>query len=284
MINTNQFIFRIGHSFFWYLKSELSASNISERYTLLLEAYLLGCGGHLHELYKQTLLVDQLSGVSRLIKSRKKNRHLILQEQLAAIKIENKISLPIQSTMVVSEISVSKCKYMDSFTVPLWLVFKNLDPYGEAIKVLFKTGDDLRADILTLQVLRIMDKLWKDSEVDLHLSTYICISTNIESGIIEVVPNAVTTASIQKVKGVVTGALKKTPLARWLREQNPAEIEYDQAVDNFVRSLAGYCVATYILGIGDRHNDNIMITTSGHLFRKQFYFLFSSQISHFLVF
>jgi hypothetical protein len=58
-------------------------------------------------------------------------------------------------------LKIEKCKTMDSAKAPLWLVFENADRHGENITVLFKAGDDLRQDILTLQMLNIMDHLWK---------------------------------------------------------------------------------------------------------------------------
>lgn len=77
---------------------------------------------------------------------------------------------------------------------------------------------------------------------------------------IEVVVNADTTAKIHKQIGGVTGALKDNTLQQYLMDHNKETNQYKSAQENFIRSCAGYCVATYILGIGDRHPDNIMLS------------------------
>ena len=115
---------------------------------------------------------------------------------------------------------VEKCKTMDSAKVPLWLVFKNADPFGEPIWLIFKSGDDLRQDVLTLQMLGIMDKVWTNEGINLCLTPYKCISTGDGMGMIETVLNSDTTANIQYNSGGVTGPLKQTALADWLRKLN----------------------------------------------------------------
>ena len=74
---------------------------------------------------------------------------------------------------------------------------------------------------------------------------------------IEVVLDADTTASISKKAGGATAAFYVDPLKNWLQKHNPTESQYEKAVESFIKSCAGYCVATYVLGIGDRHNDNV---------------------------
>ena len=55
--------------------------------------------------------------------------------------------------MRCSGLDVSKCRVMNSKKRPLWLAFKNAAAGGPPNHVvLFKAGDDLRQDLLTLQV------------------------------------------------------------------------------------------------------------------------------------
>ena len=181
------------------------------------------------------------------------------------------MSTPHNPLLLTGPLIVDRCKVMDSWTTPLWLEFANRDPSGPPILLMFKAGDDLRQDTLTLQMIRCMENIWIQNGLDLQLTPYAAISTGSFVGLIEMVPESTTIARIQKQSGGATAALVgTTALAEWLQEQNPTEALMISAVDNFKKSLAGYCVATYVLGIGDRHNDNVMIDRSGHFFHIDF--------------
>ena len=62
-------------------------------------------------------------------------------------------------------------------------------------------------------------------------------------------------------------------IREWLRDKNPDEASFNRAVETFVKSCAGYSVITYILGIGDRHLDNVMLTHRGALVHIDFGFI-----------
>ena len=75
----------------------------------------------------------------------------------------------------------------NSNTAPIRLAFLNAEATGSPIRVMFKVGDDLRQDLLTLQLLRIMDKLWRAEGLDLFLTTFLCLPTGPDEGFIELV-------------------------------------------------------------------------------------------------
>jgi phosphatidylinositol kinase/protein kinase (PI-3 family) len=124
---------------------------------------------------------------------------------------------------------------------------------------------------LQLQLIRLMEDLWLREGLDLKMTVYRVLATGDNVGLIEIVTGAVTLCDIQLQKGgSKTGAVREEPLRRWLEDMCPQPSALDKAIETFMHSCAGYTVATCILGIGDRHNDNIMMTPDGRIFHIDF--------------
>ncbi|KAM4646116.1 phosphatidylinositol 4-phosphate 3-kinase C2 domain-containing subunit beta [Amazona ochrocephala] len=266
---------KITHYFFWLLKDGLKDSQFSIRYQYLLAALLCCCGKGLREEFdRQCLLVSALTRLAQQVRDAAPSaRQGILHEGLEDVKqffkAHGSCRLPLSPSLLVKGIVPRDCSYFNSNAVPLKLSFQNVDPLGENIRVIFKCGDDLRQDMLTLQMIRIMNKIWVQEGLDMRMVIFRCFSTGRGRGMVEMIPNAETLRKIQVEHGV-TGSFKDRPLADWLQKHNPGEDEYEKAVENFIYSCAGCCVATYVLGICDRHNDNIMLKTTGHMFHIDF--------------
>ncbi|XP_076252250.1 phosphatidylinositol-4-phosphate 3-kinase catalytic subunit Pi3K68D isoform X2 [Rhynchophorus ferrugineus] len=242
------------------------------RMKLLLRALLGICGESLRKCFLlQQLLVKQLSDTAENVQKCKDSQKLVnLHRDLESISSslnDNPTSLPLSPTLKVNRIDIKGSSYFASNTLPLKINFIMED--SSIYPAIFKVGDDLQQDMLTLQMIRLMDKLWLQQGLDLKMVAFNCIPTSKKKGMIEMVTKAETLRKIQTEHGL-TGSFKDKPIAEWLAKHNPSELEYGRAVQNFTASCAGYCVVTYIMGICDRHNDNIMLKTSGHLFHIDF--------------
>ncbi|XP_035770554.1 phosphatidylinositol 4,5-bisphosphate 3-kinase catalytic subunit gamma isoform [Neolamprologus brichardi] len=276
---------RIGHFLFWFLRSEIAQSkHYQQRYAVLLEAYLRGCGENmLQDFRKQVDMTEALQKVTREIKTMSADKYDVTPQVVFQLrqKLENLQSsglpesfrVPYDPGLRAGALLIEQCKVMASKKKPLWLQFKRADSTTlskDPIGIIFKDGDDLRQDMLILQILLIMESIWETESLDLCLLPYGCISTGNKIGMIEIVKDATTIANIQQSVVGSTGAFKDEILYQWLRDKCVSEDKFQQAVERFLYSCGGYCVATYVLGIGDRHNDNIMITESGNLFHIDF--------------
>lgn len=159
----------------------------------------------------------------------------------------------------------------DSKKLPFSLACLPYEKYqGEPYRIMFKYGDDLKQDGLVLQIFRVFDKLWRENGLDFKMNIYRTLSTGAEIGFIELV-DAENNSKIHKdhAKGLVDAFDERTT-AVYLETLNKDKKDLIIAKENYLRSQAGYLVATYIMGIGDRHSGNVMVQKNGKFFHIDF--------------
>lgn len=250
----------------------ITMARYNRRNQMMLRALLATCGEKLTSKFlAQNMMCKSLADIASNVKQAKESvRQKVLvygMENVNQILLEQPTALPLGPGHEVTAVNARNCGYFNSNTLPLKIMY--VGPDRMPLPAIFKAGDDLQQDMLTIQLVRAMDRLWLQEGLDLKMVTFNCVPTGYKRGMIEMITDAETLRKIQ-VEWGLTGSFKDKPIAEWLERQNPSQLEYQRAVDNFTVSCAGYSVVTYILGICDRHNDNIMLKTSGHLFHIDF--------------
>ncbi|XP_038174183.1 phosphatidylinositol 4-phosphate 3-kinase C2 domain-containing subunit gamma isoform X8 [Arvicola amphibius] len=266
---------RVAHRLYWLLRDAQGEAFFQSWYQKLSAALQFCVGEALNdELSKEQKLVKLLGDIGEKVKSASDpQRRDVLKKEIGSLeeffKDIKTCHLPLDPALCIKGIDRDACSYFTSNALPLKITFINADPMGENIGVIFKAGDDLRQDMLVLQIIQVMDNIWLQEGLNMQMIIYRCLSTGKAQGLIEMVPDAITLAKIHLHSGLI-GPLKENTIKKWFSQHNHLKEDYEKALRNFFYSCAGWCVVTFILGVCDRHNDNIMLTKSGHMFHIDF--------------
>lgn len=140
------------------------------------------------------------------------------------------------------------------------------------IKIIVKSGDDLRQEQFAMQLIDSMSQIFKVCEVGCWLKPYEILATDDGCGIMVCLKDAMSIDAIKKKLPSGMSTLKDYFLYNFGGQRNTL---YKRARLNFCKSLAGYSLVCYLLQVKDRHNGNIMLDNDGHIIHIDFGFLLS---------
>lgn len=175
--------------------------------------------------------------------------------------IKNDVNSPLNPNIKIKNININQIKIKNSATKPLIIPCETTESTTSVMNILYKR-ENVRKDQIIMNIMSLMDIiLSKDEEYTSNMVLYNILPTGQSTGIIEVINDCETIYQIQE-------KLQKSILNYILDNNDNTPIK--DVRQKFIKSIATYCVVTYLLGVGDRHLDNIMVTKDGKLFHIDF--------------
>mmetsp|Transcript_21145 Transcript_21145/g.24340 ORF Transcript_21145/g.24340 Transcript_21145/m.24340 type:complete len:896 (-) Transcript_21145:582-3269(-) len=148
----------------------------------------------------------------------------------------------------------------------------------EILPIIAKSNDDVRQEVFVMQMIHYYQSVFLNAGLPIWLKTYRILSCSKDTGLIEALLDATSIDGLKKSDGYPkTGGL----LAYFKLVYGPVGSPlFNAAQYHFMTSLVGYSLVSYLLGLKDRHNGNIMITVQGHLIFIDFGFAMGMAPGH----
>lgn len=223
------------------------------------------------KLKRQIELFDKIHDISMDIKINYKKepiqkkiltlRKLLESSDNSMLKFDP-LPLPLDPDLEICGSIPSESSVFKSSLSPLKLTF--ITTTGK-YQLMYKIGDDLRQDQFVIQIMTLIEKILHSENLDLKLTPYKILALGEFEGLIEFIPN-------ESLSSILSS--HQNSILNFLQRNNPDPSQplnvKPQVMDNYIRSCAGYCVITYLLGVGDRHLDNLLLTKDGFFFHADF--------------
>ena len=175
---------------------------------------------------------------------------------------------------------------MEYFYILIFIEFTSREsdiiPIFNRVKI--NKDSDYRQENFIVQILRIIDNLWLKNDLDLKLMTYKVFPIDLNVGYVEYIYST-NLYNIKNSSGV-GGTLDREIIIKHLRctssddASSSYELTFNEKTDNFIKSLAGYCVVTCVLGVANRITKNLLIKNNGIFLHIDFYRIYIQRIRY----
>jgi phosphatidylinositol 4-kinase len=224
-------------------------------------------------------------GDSKRIVDQEDDESVVSVEPTSAVKLRD--SILVKQPSDIDEESIQRATEVISGGVR-WtektykMLEENVDTDDEGVceitSLMAKSNDDLRQEVFVMQMIHYYKSVFAKAQLPLWLKTYRILSMSKDTGLIEVLTDASSIDGLKKSE-----RFPKEGGLRTYFEQcygDPEGPSFKAAQRNFMQSLAAYSLVSYLLGLKDRHNGNIMINNMGYLIFIDFGFAMGMAPGH----